>query len=334
MVEKKFGLSKNSIVNRFSGELGFNTLSTKTWNNFVVDPCSVAPISFFVNLAPYIDYVKIPYSINLLYPEEAIKERIDCYKKHGVKVNVDCLLTCNFIVKKRFKKFIQLIQETEFDTIEFIESPNITLEELYVAINMVKSETEMEIIVFLNNIFKKPLEKRIEDYQSKGVNYFIFSAKSNNRFPSFIFTHDGRILWDSIFEVLDLVDLRRVVFEADNREVILELMNGLSKSINLYLPNYKLLPEIEILRYQGVTPIEKTEILKRLRGGPSIKFIYYLLLNEGPLDTKEIVSRSGLSIRTVQDTLKKLSEMGLVKQVSKASNKFEKIWVAIGGHLI
>ncbi len=334
MVERRYGPFKNNTVNRFSETLGFNTLQSKTWKNFVVDPCHNASVNFFVNMAPYIDHVKIPYSINLLYPEKAIKERIDCYKENGVKVSVDSILTCNFITKKKFKKFLQLVQEIGFDVVEFIESPNTTLEELYTAINMVKNETEMEILVFINNIFKKPLSERIEDYRSKGVNYFVFSAKSSNRFPSFIFTHDGKILWDTIFEVLDLIDLRKMVFEANSKEIILELMNGLNKSINLYLPDHRLLPEIEILRYREITPIEKAEMLKKLPGGPSIKFIYYLLLNEGPLDTKEIVSRSGLSIRTVQETLKKLSEIGLVKQVSKASNKFEKIWVAIGGHLI
>ncbi|GEM_PF-4019912 len=290
----------------------------------ISDPCLNLSSEIIRMYSKMIDIVDIRWNPPLILYPENIRGRVKCYSDLGCEVMASGELLENALFRLDSEKIFRNLVKMGFKYFLISEKPYIEYKDIVRGIGKGEDFGLIPVIKVFN-VYRRSLRKRIDEYIS--LNSYILISLDRENYPQH-FIRDDRVNWDLITEFIDKTDVNRIIFQTRSTENMYKLLNRVGLKMNIYLYDLKDLVEFENLKLGLIKESTLLDPLRDIKGGVAPKFIYYILLNEGPKTISQLMRISGLPLRTIQDALYKLRRQGMVKKVEREGSK-EAIWMSI-----
>lgn len=299
----------------------------------IIDKLQPLDIENFKNIVSYVDSVKIPQSCFLLYSPTELERRIKFYHEHNIAVAIDSKITDYALTNNTLNEYLREILSFGFNIIE-------------VEVNMNNNLDDNQKITEISNSFGIELQWKFNKKNS-----------GNNRYHNNIFEKIRELLKISktkiILEIDQKVDLNilnkstdwrfisslistysqsNFIFETDIESLQINLISKFGERVNLGLIDPFQVGLIEWSRRKDYSKLEKsfdkqsTFNLRNISGGPSVKFIYYILKSLHPIDQTELMRISELPRRTVQASISELKRQGVIFEILDPKDARKKIY--------
>ena len=276
----------------------------------------------------YIDIIKIELKDIYLINKNQIKQLIERYKELDIKICLD-LSTINIVNdNKNIKNIIDELKYYNFDLIELNKSENNNNNFLEI---LQKYEIKYMFKIELNNRYSfnytadeiNEIINEIEKSFSSGSEKVIITQSSNNENDN---EEINRYLVD---EIVGKFGPPNIIFEAKTKHYQKLFILEFGPDVNLTDIKYNEILNVESLRI-GVEKETRgiTRSYKKLKGSPSVKFLYHIIKNNQDLDQDELVKLSTLPKRTVQSCLSYLMNNEFIiekKDIKDLRKKFYRL---------
>lgn len=285
----------------------------------VIDRLAASPWEIISDLADYITYVKIGWTLSLLLNEEKLKERIQRYRDSGLSVSHGGTLLEMAVRKGRVDDALKNLKSVGFNSIEISEG----VIDMPVGIKKRIAEFAHANGMHLNvEVGKKnprnqlSLDEtvhRIGESRDLEPEFIIVEGRESGRSVE-IFDDLGEIKWDWVNRILEECPREKIMFEAPLEKQQVELVIRLGPDVNLGNVSINSVAALETQRrgMRGDTfGILDTTV--KVTGPPSNKFVYYMVANHGPIDQTTIMELTGINRKTLQTSLAELMEAGLIR---------------------
>lgn len=286
----------------------------------------------FIQAADYVDIIEIGWGLPLVWNEKAIKDRINFYKKFNVKVSMSGTLLEYSVYQNQVDTILSKAKNLGFDTIEISDGIiDLTQEQKAKLSRLVKSKG----FDYLYAVGKKDpsgqlsVPEMISDIEA-GLKLdpvkVVLEGRERGRGVG-IYEENGEVRWNVLRAFSSRINYKSVIFEAPAESQQAALISEFGPDVNLgnvALGSIAALQSERLgLRFDTFGINRPSDVSS---GGPSIKFILFVIRHYQPIDQKEIVSMTGLPKRTVQKAIEYLKANKLVTEHPNFEDRRSKIY--------
>ena len=322
-------LSKILTVNRTDNEKPRNEGITA-----IIDKLQPLDIENFKNIVNFVDYVKIPQSCLLLYSPSELERRIKFYHDHNILVSIDSKSTEYALSNNFLEEYLCELLSFKFNILEMEVNLEINIEEIRKIADMVKPfnfELQWKFTkkILGNNIYNDKILERIGELLKYSKTKIILDI--DRQFDLHVFTKSTN--WKFISSLLSTYSHKNFIFETPIDSLQLNLITKLGERVNLGLIDPFQVGLIEWTRRKYYSNLEmvsskqpNTSTFKNIIGGPSVKFIYFIIKSIHPIDQTELMRISELPRRTVQASISELKRQGVIIENLDPKDSRKKIY--------
>jgi phosphosulfolactate synthase len=280
----------------------------------IIDKLQPLNIENFKNIVSYVDSVKIPQSCFLLYSPSELERRIKFYHEHNEYLRE--LLSFGFNIIEVEVNMNNNIDENQ-KMIDISNSFNIELQWKFNKKNSGNNIYNENIFEKIQELLKISKTKIILEIDQK-VDLNIFNKNTN---------------WRFISSLISTYSQSNFIFETDIESLQINLIAKFGERVNLGLIDPFQVGLIEWARRKDYSKLENSvdkqttaSIFPNILGGPSIKFIYFIIKSLHPIDQTELMRISELPRRTVQASISELKRQGVIFEILDPKDARKKIY--------
>jgi len=297
-------------------------------NNFVYDRCDMPTMTFARFFQNYIDYIIVPWTELMLMNRIELKKRINYFKNFVKGIFSSGETIEKAVIRKAEIKTIKYLFDLGLTGIGLRESPFIPRGKLLHLIKLIKT-LKLKTFVKMFNVYPEDVISRVREYIAAGADYIIIPLVPYE-YPNIALDERLNIKWEALYDIVDEIGHQRVVFQVGDKAKMMEIFYVFGRYINVLTDKFSKIIDVELLRARASRMLENISfILRSLEGTVSMKFVYFVLATEGPMDVRRISEKTRLPLKTVQDSLRNLRKIGYVKSISKPENRRRVIWIAV-----
>jgi phosphosulfolactate synthase len=286
----------------------------------IIDKIQPLDIENFKNIVSFVDYVKIPQSCLLLYSPSELDRRIKFYHEHNILVSIDSKSTEYAISNDSLDEYLCELLSFKFDILEIEVKVDNNIEENKKIADIVKPfnfelQWKFNKKSLGNNIYNDKILERVGELLKISKTKIILDI--DRQFDLDIFTKSTN--WKFISSLLTTYSQKNFIFETPIDSLQIHLIAKLGERVNLGLidPFHVGLIEWTRRKYYSkseMTPSKQQNNLtfKNITGGPSVKFIYFIIKSIHPIDQTELMRVSELPRRTIQASISELKRQGVI----------------------
>jgi len=299
----------------------------------IIDKLQPLNIENFKNIVSYVDSVKIPQSCFLLYSPTELERRIKFYHEHNISVAIDSKITDYALANNNFNEYIRELLSFGFNILEveinvnnnFYDNQKISdiANSFDLELQWKFNQKKLGNDIYNENIFEKIKEllqvsktKIILELDQK-VNINIFNKNTDWRFVS---------------SLISTYSQSNFIFETDIESLQINLISKFGERVNLGLIDPFHVGLIEWARRKVYSKLDEsfnkqsTSNFRNISGGPSVKFIYFIIKSIHPIDQTELMRISELPRRTVQASISELKRQGVIFEILDPNDARKKIY--------
>lgn len=274
----------------------------------------------FDQVADHVDIVEIGWGLPLVWKEDALSSRIRYYKKNGIRVSTSGTLLEYAIFHNNLESTLRRVKKLGFDIAE-ISDGIIELSPEDKA--RVAKEVKTMGLDYIIAVGKKdptsqlsPAETVSEIKESLALSPLKVILESRERGRGVgIYDENGNVKWNDLRMITNQVDQKEIIFEAPNEAQQASLILELGSEVNLGNIALTSIASLESER-QGLRfdtfGIDRPQ--RNVMGGPSVKFVLFVIRNYQPVNQQQLVTMTRLPLRTVQKALEQLLKSKLVTE--------------------
>ncbi len=286
----------------------------------------------FEQVADYVDIVELGWGLPLVWQEQAVKARINFYKRHRVRVSMSGTLVEYSMYQNQLDSMLLKAKHLGFEIIEISDGIiDVTPEQKSKLANLVKSKG----FDYLYAVGKKDpagqlsVPELIADIEA-GLMLdpvkIVMEGRERGRGVG-IYDEMGDIKWNVLRSISARINQNNIIFEAPTEAQQAALISEFGSDVNLgnvALGSIAALQSERFgLRFDTFGINRPTDISA---GGPSIKFTLFVIRHYQPIDQKEIVSMTGLPKRTIQKAIEYLKASKLITEHPNFEDRRSKIY--------
>lgn len=299
----------------------------------IIDKLQPLNIENFKNIVSYVDSVKIPQSCFLLYSPTELERRIKFYHEHNISVAIDSKITDYALANNNFNEYIRELLSFGFNILEveinvnnnFYDNQKISdiANSFDLELQWKFNQKKLGNDIYNENIFEKIKQllqvsktKIILELDQK-VNINIFNKNTD---------------WRFISSLISTYSQSNFIFETDIESLQINLISKFGERVNLGLIDPFHVGLIEWARRKVYSKLDEsfdqqsTSNFRNISGGPSVKFIYFIIKSIHPIDQTELMRISELPRRTVQASISELKRQGVIFEILDPNDARKKIY--------
>jgi phosphosulfolactate synthase len=290
----------------------------------------------FDQISDHVDIVEIGWGLPLVWKEDALASRIRYYRKNGIRVSTSGTLLEHAIFHNSLEPTLKKVHKLGFDLVE-ISDGIIDLSPEDKA--KISKEVKGRGFEFLVAVGKKdpssqlsPAEtvSQLEAALSLNPLKVVLEGRERGRGVG-IFDDAGNIKWNDLRTITQKVDQREIIFEAPSEAQQASLILELGSEVNLGNVALTSIASLESER-QGLRfdtfGIDRPQ--KNVAGGPSVKFVLFVIRNYQPVNQQQLVSMTRLPLRTVQKALEQLLKNKVITEHPDFEDRRSRIYRTTG----
>lgn len=286
----------------------------------IIDKIQPLDIENFKNIVSFVDYVKIPQSCLLLYSPSELERRIKFYHEHNILVSIDSKSTEYAISNDSLDEYLCELLSFKFDILEIEVKVDNNIEENKKIADIVKPfnfelQWKFNKKSLGNNIYNDKILERVGELLKISKTKIILDI--DRQFDLDIFTKSTN--WKFISSLLTTYSQKNFIFETPIDSLQIHLIAKLGERVNLGLIDPFQVGLIEWTRRKYYSKLEMAlgkqqniPTFKNITGGPSVKFIYFIIKSIHPIDQTELMRVSELPRRTIQASISELKRQGVI----------------------
>jgi phosphosulfolactate synthase len=299
----------------------------------IIDKLQPLDIENFKNIVSYVDSVKIPQSCFLLYSPTELERRIKFYHEHNISVAIDSKITDYALTNNTLNEYLREILSFGFNIIE-------------VEVNMNNNFDDNQKITEISNSFGIELQWK---FNKKNSGNNIYNNNIFEKIRELLKISKTKIIleidqkvglnilnkstdWRFISSLISTYSQSNFIFETDIESLQINLISTFGERVNLGLIDPFQVGLIEWSRRKDYSKLEKsfdkqsTFNLRNISGGPSVKFIYFILKSLHPIDQTELMRISELPRKNVQASISELKRQGVIFEILDPNDARKKIY--------
>jgi phosphosulfolactate synthase len=299
----------------------------------IIDKIQPLDIENFKNIVSFVDSVKIPQSCLLLYSPTELDRRIKFYHEHNIAVALDSKITNYALTNNTLNEHLREILSFGFNVLEVeVDMKNNFEEDQF--ISDISSSFNLELQWKFNkknlgnNIYNDKILERIGDLFKISKRKVIL--ETDKKFDLSIFNKSTN--WRFISSLISTYSQNNFIFETDIESLQINLISKFGERVNLSLIDPFQVGLIEWSRRKVYSKLEisfdqqNNYNFRNLSGGPSVKFIFFIIKSFHPIDQTELMQISELPRRTVQASISELKRQGAIVEILDPKDARKKIY--------
>ena len=304
----------------------------------IIDKIQPLDIENFKNIVSFVDSVKIPQSCLLLYSPTELDRRIKFYHEHNIAVALDSKITNYALTNNTLNEHLREILSFGFNVLE-------------VEVDMKNNFEDNQFISDISSSFNLELEWK---FNKKNLGNNLYSDKILERIGELLKISKTKVIleidqkfdlsifnkstnWRFISSLISTYSQSNFIFETDIESLQINLISKFGERVNLGLIDPFQVGLIEWSRRkdyskEGVSFDQQSTLnFRNISGGPSVKFIYFILKSLHPIDQTELIRISELPRRTVQASISELKRQGVIFEILDPKDARKKIYELSSG---
>ena len=300
----------------------------------IIDKIQPLDIENFKNIVNFVDYVKIPQSCLLLYSPSELERRIKFYHDNNILVSIDSKSTEYALSNNSLDEYLCELLSFGFNILEIEVNLDNNIEENKKIAHFIKPfnlELQWKFTKksLGNNIYNDKVLERIGELLKISKTKIILDI--DRQFDLDIFTKSNN--WKFISSLLSTYSQKNFIFETPIDSLQIHLIAKLGERVNLGLIDPFQVGLIEWTRRKHYSKLEmvfgkqqNVPTFKNITGGPSVKFIYFIIKSIHPIDQTELMRISELPRRTIQASISELKRQGVIIENLDSKDSRKKIY--------
>jgi len=300
----------------------------------IIDKLQPLNIENFKNIVSYVDSVKIPQSCFLLYSPSELERRIKFYHEHNISVTIDSKITDYALTNNTLNEYLRELLSFGFNIIEVEVNMNNNIDENQKMIDISNSfnielQWKFNKKNSGNNIYNENILEKIQELLKISKTKIILEI--DQKVDLNIFNKNTN--WRFISSLISTYSQSNFIFETDIESLQINLIAKFGERVNLGLIDPFQVGLIEWARRKDYSKLENSvdkqttaSIFPNILGGPSIKFIYFIIKSLHPIDQTELMRISELPRRTVQASISELKRQGVIFEILDPKDARKKIY--------
>ncbi len=300
----------------------------------IIDKIQPLDIENFKNIVNFVDYVKIPQSCLFLYSPSELERRIKFYHEHNILVSIDSKSTDYAILNNSLDEYLCELLSFKFNILEIEVNLDNNIEENKKIADIVKPfnyelQWKFNKKSIGNNIHNDKILERIGELLKISKTKIILDI--DRQFDLDIFTKSTN--WKFISSLISTYSQKNFIFETPIDSLQIHLIAKLGDRLNLGLIDPFQVGLIEWTRRKYYSKLEMAlgkqqniPNFKNITGGPSVKFIYFIIKSIHPIDQTELMRVSELPRRTIQASISELKRQGVIIENLDSKDSRKKIY--------
>ncbi len=298
----------------------------------VLDRISKFPEVEAEAVAQYIDVAKIGWGIPFIMESGSLRKWVDRWKSMGVSVSNGGTLLEYCVTKGKQQDCIRKLAAEGFGTLEISEGViEISRAEKKSMVGLARS-LGMRVHVEVgkkdsrNQLTLNATLDRIRAALEADIDLVIVEGRESGKGVA-IYDESGNIKWDWVDAIVSEFGLKRIMFEAPQEVQQTSLIIRLGKDVNLGNIALSSVAALETQRQSlrgdtfGIHPVQP-----EITGGPSPRFVYFIISSHGTIDQDRIMKLTGLNRRTTQNSLSSLIRQGLIRETRDMTDLRRKLY--------
>jgi phosphosulfolactate synthase len=286
----------------------------------------------FEQVVEYVDILEIGWGLPLVWKEEPLSSRIKYYQKLGIRVSMSGTLLEHAMFLGTSETILRKAKKLGFDIVEI--SDGIIDMDLDQKAKLVRTLKQHDFDYLIAVGKKDPGAQltpdetisRISDALTLEPTKVVLEGRETGRSVG-IYDDSGNVRWNFLRSITSRLDPKEIIFEAPNQIQQAALIQELGSDVNLGNVSLNSIAALESerrgLRFDTFG-IDRPH--KHLSGGPSVKFVLYVIRANQPIDQRQIVSMTHLPRRTVQKALDYLLKNKLITERASFSDRRSKLY--------
>ena len=299
----------------------------------IIDKIQPLDIENFKNIVSFVDSVKIPQSCLLLYSPTELDRRIKFYHEHNIAVAIDSKVTNYALANNTLNEYLREILSFGFNVLEVEVDMKNNFEDNQF-ISDISSSFNLELQWKFNkknlgnNIYNDKILERIGELLKISKTKVILEI--DQKFDLSIFNKSTN--WRFISSLISTYSPNNFIFETDMESLQINLISKFGERVNLGLIDPFQVGLIEWSRRKVYSKLEisldqqKNYNFRNFSGGPSVKFIFFIIKSFHPIDQTELMQISELPRRTVQASISELKRQGAIVEILDPKDARKKIY--------
>jgi len=299
----------------------------------IIDKIQPLDIENFKNIVSFVDSVKIPQSCLLLYSPTELDRRIKFYHEHNIEVTLDSKITNYALTNNTLNDHLREILSFGFNGLEVeVDIKNNFEENQFISdisssFNL-KLQWKFNKKNLGNNIYNDKILERIGELLKISKTKVILEI--DQKFDLSIFNKSTN--WKFISSLISTYSQNNFIFETDMESLQINLISKFGERVNLGLIDPFQVGLIEWSRRKVYSKLEisfdqqNNHNFRNLSGGPSVKFIFFIIKSFHPIDQTELMQISELPRRTVQASIGELKRQGAIVEILDPKDARKKIY--------
>ena len=299
----------------------------------IIDKIQPLDIENFKNIVSFVDSVKIPQSCLLLYSPTELDRRIKFYHEHNIAVAIDSKITNYALTNNTLNEHLREILSFGFNVLEVEVDMKNNFEENQF-ISDISSSFNLELQWKFNkknlgnNIYNDKILERIGELLKISKTKVILEI--DQKFDLSIFNKSTN--WRFISSLISTYSQNNFIFETDMESLQINLISKFGERVNLGLIDPFQVGLIEWSRRKVYSKLEisfdqqNNHNFRNLSGGPSVKFVFFIIKSFHPIDQTELMQISELPRRTVQASICELKRQGAIVEILDPKDARKKIY--------
>ena len=298
----------------------------------VIDRLSGLSEVEFDQVAGYVDIVEVGWGLPLVWKEIPLASRIKHYKRYGLRVSMSGTLIEHSVFRGSLEATLKKAHRLGFDTVEISDGIiELSAEEKSKIAKEVRSHG-FDILIAVGK--KDPLAQLSPAETVSQIEYAIsldplkvvLEGRESGRGVG-IYDENGGIKWNLLRSITSRIDQKSIIFEAPNETQQASLILELGPEVNLGNVSLSSIAALEAER-QGLRfdtfGIDRPH--REISGGPSVKFVQFVIRNYQPLDQQQIAALTRLPLRTVQKAIEQLLKAKVITEHPNFEDRRSKIY--------
>jgi phosphosulfolactate synthase len=299
----------------------------------IIDKLQPLNIENFKNIVSYVDSVKIPQSCFLLYSPSELERRIKFYHEHNISVAIDSKITDYALTNNTLNEYLRELLSFGFNIIEVEVNMNNNFDENQKFLDISNSfnielQWKFNQKNSGNNIYNENIFEKIQELLKISKTKIILEI--DQKVDLNIFNKNTN--WRFISSLMSTYSQSNFIFETDIESLQINLIAKFGERVNLGLIDPFQVGLIEWARRKDYSKLENSvdkqtpSVFPNILGGPSIKFIYFIIKSLHPIDQTELMRISELPRRTVQASISELKRQGVIFEILDPKDARKKIY--------
>lgn len=299
----------------------------------IIDKLQPLNIENFKNIVSYVDSVKIPQSCFLLYSPTELERRIKFYHEHNISVAIDSKITDYALANNNFNEYIRELLSFGFNILEVEINVNNNFYDNQ-KISDIANSFDLELQWKFNqkklgnDIYNENIFQKIKELLQVSKTKIILELDQKMNINIFNKNTD----WRFISSLISTYSQSNFIFETDIESLQINLISKFGERVNLGLIDPFHVGLIEWARRKVYSKLDEsfdkqsTSNFRNISGGPSVKFIYFIIKSIHPIDQTELMRISELPRRTVQASISELKRQGVIFEILDPNDARKKIY--------